>query len=119
MRILTAARIGLASVRAQPAEVAEEGRSGGQAGRSTRPKLLERGSPTETAATALERVQGRRTPSLRSTAWAGTWTRKAGSLLVSYSNDYRRDLEAPRDGMHLKMPAPAMRGKYCYLARSR
>jgi hypothetical protein len=47
----------------------------------------------------------------------GTWKLKDGKLLVAYSNSFRGDEEAALDGAFLKMPAPAMRGKFCYLKR--
>ena len=47
----------------------------------------------------------------------GTWKMSGGKLLVAYSNSFRGDEEAVRDGKHLKMPAPAMKGKFCYLVR--
>jgi hypothetical protein len=48
---------------------------------------------------------------------AGTWKLSGGKLLVAYSNSFRGDEEALRDGKLLKMPAPAMKGKFCYLRR--
>jgi hypothetical protein len=47
----------------------------------------------------------------------GTWKLKGKKLLVAYSNSFRGDEEALLDGGFLKMPAPAMRGKFCYLKR--
>ena len=47
----------------------------------------------------------------------GTWKIKSGKLLVTYANNFRHDEEAKRDGAFLKMPAPAMAGKFCYLTK--
>jgi hypothetical protein len=47
----------------------------------------------------------------------GTWKVKGKKLLVAYSNSFRGDEEALLDGGFLKMPAPAMKGKFCYLKR--
>jgi hypothetical protein len=47
----------------------------------------------------------------------GTWAIKGGKLLVTYQNSFRHDEEAKRDGKFLKMPAPAMSGKFCYLVK--
>ena len=47
----------------------------------------------------------------------GTWKLKGKKLLVAYTNSFRGDEEAAMDGGHLKMPSPAMHGKFCYLKR--
>jgi hypothetical protein len=47
----------------------------------------------------------------------GTWKLRNKKLLVAWSNSFRGDEEAVLDGGFLKMPAPAMRGKFCYLKR--
>ena len=45
----------------------------------------------------------------------GTWKVAGGKLLVTYANSGRKDETASLDGDHLKFPAPAMAGKFCYL----
>ena len=47
----------------------------------------------------------------------GTWKLQGKKLLVTYANSFRHDEEAQVDGAYLKMPAPAMHGKFCYLKR--
>ena len=47
----------------------------------------------------------------------GTWKLKDGKLLVTYPNSGRGEEEATMDGALLKFPAPAMKGKFCYLKK--
>jgi hypothetical protein len=47
----------------------------------------------------------------------GSWKLEGKKLLVTYANSIRGAEEARLDDGFLKMPAPAMKGKFCYLKR--